>query len=197
VPVAGSRLRDVHNGLVFPPRSTLRTLGDMAMHPSWWANVLTTEPLRFASLKAPPTTVARVASLFDAALNDADIGWLRELWDGPLVVKGVLTAEDARRVIDLGVLPEIVEAIGDRAEVFLDSGILTGADIVAAVATGARACLVARLLLRADGRRRARRPARPRPAARRARAHDGAATRCGRRKSSRHELSITPPCDTS
>ena len=166
VPVAGSRLRDVHNGLVFPPRPTLRTLGDMALHPSWWANMLTTEPLRFASLKAPPTTVARVASLFDAALKDADIGWLRELWDGPLVIKGVLTAEDARRVIDLGadgvvvsshgarqldlsptpleVLPEIVEAIGDRAEVFLDSGILTGADIVAAVAMGARACLVAR-----------------------------------------------------
>jgi L-lactate dehydrogenase (cytochrome) len=166
VPVAGSRLRDVHNGLVFPPRPTLRTLGDMALHPSWWANMLTTEPLRFASLKTPPTTVARVASLFDAALKDADIGWLRDLWDGPLVVKGVLTAEDARRVIDLGadgvvvsshgsrqldlsptpleVLPEIVEAIGDRAEVFLDSGILTGADIVAAVAMGARACLVAR-----------------------------------------------------
>ena len=166
VPVAGSRLRDVHNGLVFPPRPTLRTLGDMALHPSWWANTLTTAPLRFAALQAPPTTVARVASLFDAALNDADIGWLRELWDGPLVVKGVLTAEDARRVIDLGadgvvvsshgarqldlsptpleVLPEIVEAIGDRAEVFLDSGILTGADIVAAVAMGARACLVAR-----------------------------------------------------
>jgi L-lactate dehydrogenase (cytochrome) len=166
VPVAGSRLRDVHNGLVFPPRPTLRTLGDMALHPSWWANMLTTEPLRFANLKTPPTTVARVASLFDARLDDADIGWLRELWDGPLVVKGVLTAEDARRVIDLGadgvvvsshgarqldlsptpleVLPEIVDAIGDRAEVFLDSGILTGADIVAAVAMGARACLVAR-----------------------------------------------------
>jgi L-lactate dehydrogenase (cytochrome) len=128
--------------------------------------VLTTEPLRFANLKTPPTTVARVASLFDAKLDDADIGWLRELWDGPLVVKGVLTAEDARRAIDLGadgvvvsshgsrqldlsptpleVLPGIVEAIGDRAEVFLDSGILTGADIVAAVAMGARACLVAR-----------------------------------------------------
>jgi L-lactate dehydrogenase (cytochrome) len=138
----------------------------MALHPSWWANMLTTEPLGFANMKTPPTTVARVASLFDAALQDADVGWLREQWDGPLVVKGVLTAEDARRMIDLGadgvvvsshgsrqldlsptpleVLPEIVEAIGDRAEVFLDSGILTGADVVAAVAMGARACLVAR-----------------------------------------------------
>jgi len=166
VAVAGSRLRDVHNGLVFPPRPTLRTLGDMALHPAWWANVLTTEPLRFASMNAPPTTIARVASLFDAALTPDTLTWLRELWRGPLVVKGILTADDARRVVDLGadavivsshgsrqldlsptpleVLPEIVDAVGDHAEVFLDSGILTGADVVAAVAMGARACLVAR-----------------------------------------------------
>jgi L-lactate dehydrogenase (cytochrome) len=166
VPVSGSRLRDVHNGLFFPPRPTLRTLGDVALHPAWWANVLTTDPLRFASLKSAPTTVARSADLFDAALTPADVTWLRELWSGPLVVKGILTADDARRVVDLGadgvvvsshgsrqldlsptpleVLPEIVEAVGDRAEVFLDSGILTGADVVAAVALGARACLVAR-----------------------------------------------------
>jgi L-lactate dehydrogenase (cytochrome) len=166
VPVAGSRLRDVRNGLVFPPRPTLRTLGDMALHPAWWANVLTTPPLRFASLKVPPTTVARVASLFDAALSPDDVTWLRGLWSGPLVVKGILTADDARLAVDAGadgivvsshgsrqldlspvaleVLPEIVEAVGDRAEVFLDSGILTGADVVAAVAMGARACLVAR-----------------------------------------------------
>jgi L-lactate dehydrogenase (cytochrome) len=166
VPVAGSRLRDVHNGLVFPPRPTLRTLGDMALHPAWWMNMLTTEPLRFASLKTPPTTVARVASLFDANLSPDDVAWLRGLWDGPLVVKGILTVDDARLAIDAGadgvvvsshgsrqldlsptpleVLPEIVAAIGDRAEVFLDSGILTGADVVAAVAMGARACLVAR-----------------------------------------------------
>ena len=166
VAVAGSRLRDVHNGLVFPPRPTLRTLGDMALHPAWWANVLTTEPLRFASMKSPPNTIARVASLFDAALTPDTLTWLRELWRGPLVVKGILTADDARRVVDLGadavivsshgsrqldrsptpleVLPEVVAAVGDRAEVFLDSGILSGADVVAAVAMGARACLVAR-----------------------------------------------------
>jgi L-lactate dehydrogenase (cytochrome) len=166
VPVAGSRLRDVHNGLLFPPQPTLRTLGDMALHPAWWLNVLTTEPLRFASLKSPPTTVARSAELFDAALSTADLTWLRELWNGPLLVKGVLTADDARRAVDLGAdgvivsshgarqldlaptaleaLPAVVEAVGDRAEVFLDSGILSGADVVAAVAMGARACLVAR-----------------------------------------------------
>jgi L-lactate dehydrogenase (cytochrome) len=138
----------------------------MALHPAWWANVLTTEPLRFASLKSPPTTVARVANLFDAALTPDDVTWLRGLWRGPLVVKGILTADDARLAVDAGadgvvvsshgsrqldlsptpleVLPEVVAAVGDRAEVFLDSGILTGADVVAAVAMGARACHVAR-----------------------------------------------------
>jgi L-lactate dehydrogenase (cytochrome) len=165
VPVAGSRLRDVHNELTFPP--TLKALADLARHPAWWLNVLTTEPLRYVSLATQPNTVARVAdAVFDPNLTTADLTWLRERWRGPLVVKGILTPDDARRVIDLGadgvvvsshgarqldlsptpleVLPSIVEAVGDRAEVFLDSGILSGADVVAAVAMGARACLVAR-----------------------------------------------------
>ena len=166
VPVAGLRLRDVHNGLFFPPQPTLRTLGDMALHPAWWMNLLTTDPLRFASLTSAPTTIARSAALFDAALKPADVTWLRELWDGPLVVKGILTATDARVAVDHGadavvvsshgsrqldrsptpleVLPEVVAAVGDRAEVFLDSGILSGAEVFAAVALGARACLGAR-----------------------------------------------------
>jgi L-lactate dehydrogenase (cytochrome) len=165
VPVAGQRLRDVYNGLTFPP--SLRALADITLHPAWWLNVLTTEPLRYASLAAQPDTVARVADeLFDAALTIGDLEWLRGLWRGPLVVKGILTVDDAIRVVDLGadavvvsshgsrqldlaptpleVLPAIVDAVGDRAEVFLDSGILSGAEVVAAVAMGARACLVAR-----------------------------------------------------
>jgi L-lactate dehydrogenase (cytochrome) len=167
VTVAGARIRDVHNGLYFPPAPTPWTLFDMALHPSWWFNVLTTEPLRYVNAEAGLTTVARVADrLFDPALTTADLEWLRELWQGPVVVKGILTPQDARRVVDLGadavivsshgsrqldlsptpleVLPSIVEAVGDRAEVYLDSGILNGADIVAAVAMGARGCLVAR-----------------------------------------------------
>ena len=167
VPVAGSRLRDVYNGLVFPPELTARTLAGIARHPSWWLNVLTTEPLRFALIEEDLRTVARVADhLFDPATTTADLAWLRELWNGPLVVKGILTADDARRAVDLGAdgvvvsshgsrqldlgptpleaLPAVVEAIGDQAEVFLDSGIRSGIDVVAAVAMGARACLVAR-----------------------------------------------------
>ena len=167
VAVAGSRLRDVHNGLVFPPRPTLRTLGDMALHPAWWANVLTTEPLRFASLESPPTTVARVANLFDAALTPDDVDLAaravgRAAGDqgdphrrrraaggrcsAPTASWSPATARASSTCspTPLEVLPEIVAAVGDRAEVFLDSGILTGADVVAAVAMGARACLVAR-----------------------------------------------------
>jgi L-lactate dehydrogenase (cytochrome) len=165
VPVAGARLRDVHNQLTFPPN--FKALADIALRPAWWVNLLTTEPLRYASLVEQPETVARVAqSQFDPNLTIADLSFLREHWSGPLIVKGILTADDARRVVDLGadgvivsshgarqldlsptpleVLPSIVEAIGDRAEVYLDSGILHGGDIVAAVAMGARACLVAR-----------------------------------------------------
>jgi L-lactate dehydrogenase (cytochrome) len=163
--VAGSRLRDVHNQLTFPPSP--RALADIALRPAWYANLLTTDPLRYVSLPEQPETVARVAqSQFDPNLTVADLAFLRERWSGPLIVKGILTADDARRVIDLGAdgvvvsshgsrqldpsptpleaLPSIVEAIGDRAEVFLDSGILHGGDVVAAVALGARACLVAR-----------------------------------------------------
>jgi L-lactate dehydrogenase (cytochrome) len=167
VPVAGSRLRDVYNGLLFPPELTARTFAGIARHPSWWLNVLTTEPLRFALIQEDVRTVARVADrLFDPALTTADLTWLRELWSGPLLVKGVLTADDARRAVALGAdgvvvsshgsrqldlsptpleaLPSGVDAVGDEAEVFLDSGILSGGDVVAAVAMGARACLVAR-----------------------------------------------------
>jgi L-lactate dehydrogenase (cytochrome) len=168
--VGGARLRDVRNGLTVPPALTARTLLDMAAHPAWWLNLLTTEPLRFASLQAWPGTVAELADrIFDPSLTEADLAWLRETWSGPLAVKGVLTADDARRVVDLGAdavivsshggrqldrgpapleaLPAVVDAVGDRAEVLYDSGILSGADVVAALALGARGCLVARAYL--------------------------------------------------
>jgi L-lactate dehydrogenase (cytochrome) len=168
--VPGARLRDVRNGLTVPPELTARTIADIALHPAWWMNLLTTEPLEFASLKSGSAAIAELTSvLFDPALTDADVSWLRGIWDGPLVVKGILTAQDARRVVDLGAdavivsshgarqldraptpleaLPSIAAAVGDRAEVLLDTGILSGSDVVAAVAMGARACLVARAFL--------------------------------------------------
>ncbi|KRE62574.1 alpha-hydroxy acid oxidase [Nostocoides sp. Soil756] len=169
-PVAGPRLRDVRNGLTIPPTLSLRTFAEGSSHPRWWWDLLTTEPLEFASLNRFDGTVAElVGTMFDPAASMADLGWLREVWDGPLVVKGIQTVADAQAVVDAGadavvvsnhggrqldrapvpleVLPSVVDAVGDRAEVYVDGGILSGSDIVAAVALGARAALVGRAYL--------------------------------------------------
>jgi L-lactate dehydrogenase (cytochrome) len=169
-PVAGPRLRDVRNGLTIPPSLSLRTITEGALHPAWWFDLLTTEPLEFASLHHFDGTVAElVGKMFDPAATIGDLTWLRSVWDGPLVVKGIQTAKDARAVVDAGadavivsnhggrqldraptpleVLPAVVHEVGDRAEVYVDGGILSGGDVVAAVALGARAALVARSYL--------------------------------------------------
>ncbi|MGI9016614.1 MAG: alpha-hydroxy acid oxidase, partial [Euzebya sp.] len=166
-PVAGQRLRDVRNGLTVPPQLTLSTLADMAMHPSWWFDVLTTPALEFATLAGFDGTVAElINTMFDPSISWADLAWLREQWDGPLIVKGIQVVEDARACLDHGVdaivvsnhggrqldraptpllaLPDIVAAVGDQVEVMVDGGILHGADVVAALASGARACLIGR-----------------------------------------------------
>lgn len=169
-PVAGRRLRDVHNGMTIPPALSARTLADMSLHPAWWLNLLTTEPLKFASLSHFGGTVAELADrMFDPSASADDLAWLRGTWPGRIVVKGIQHPEDARLVVDLGadavvvsnhggrqldravtpleVLPEVVAAVDGRAEVLLDTGITDGADIVAAVANGARACMVGRAYL--------------------------------------------------
>jgi L-lactate dehydrogenase (cytochrome) len=170
VPVAGARLRDARNGLTIPPSLTLRTVLDGAMHPSWWFNLLSTDPLEFASLTSSEGTVAELIDrMFDPALTVRDLSWLRETWSGPLIVKGIQHVDDARLVVDAGadavvvsnhggrqldraatpleMLPAVVEAVGDRTEVLLDGGVRSGADIAAAVALGAKACLVGRAYL--------------------------------------------------
>jgi L-lactate dehydrogenase (cytochrome) len=170
VPVAGARLRDARNGLTIPPSLTLRTVLDAATHPSWWFNLLSTDPLEFASLTSSEGTVAELIDrMFDPALTVRDLSWLRETWSGPLIVKGIQHVDDARMVVDAGadavvvsnhggrqldraatpleMLPAVLEAVGDRAEVLLDGGVRSGADIAAAVALGAKACLVGRAYL--------------------------------------------------
>lgn len=169
-PVAGPRLRDVRNGLTIPPSLTLRTFLDGATRPAWWFDLLTTEPLEFASMSRFEGTVADlIARMFDPAATVADVEWLRSVWNGPLVVKGVQTATDAKAVVDAGAdavvisnhggrqldrapvpleeLPRVLDTVGDRAEVYLDGGVMSGADVVAAVSMGARACLVGRAYL--------------------------------------------------
>jgi L-lactate dehydrogenase (cytochrome) len=169
-PVAGARLRDIRNGFTIPPTLSARTLVDIALHPGWWFNKLTTEPLRFAVFSETDGTVADLINrVFDPTITIADLGWLRDEWKGPIVIKGIQTVEDAQAVVEAGMdaivisnhggrqldraptpleqLPAIASAIGGRAEVYIDGGVVSGADIVAAVARGARAVLVGRAYL--------------------------------------------------
>ncbi|NIH87808.1 alpha-hydroxy acid oxidase [Amycolatopsis granulosa] len=169
-PVGGARMRDVRNGLTIPPALTLRTFADGALHPAWWFNLLTTEPLTFASFESWHGTVTElIDALFDPALDFDDLAWVRETWPGKLVVKGIQNPADAREVVKCGadavvlsnhggrqldraptpleLLPATLDAVGGDAEVWLDTGILSGGDIVAAIARGASLCLVGRAYL--------------------------------------------------
>jgi L-lactate dehydrogenase (cytochrome) len=169
-PVAGARLRDVHNGFTIPPTLSVRTLIDIGLHPGWWFDKLTTEPLQFAVFSETEGTVADLINrVFDPTITIADLSWMREEWDGPIVIKGIQTPEDACAVVDAGAngivisnhggrqldraptpleqLAPIRTAIGRRAEVYLDGGVLSGSDMIAAVALGADAVLVGRAYL--------------------------------------------------
>ena len=170
VPVAGARLRDKRNGFSIPPALTLGTIANAIPRPWWWWDFLTTEPLAFASLSSWDGTVAELLDfMFDPTVTYDDLAWIKEQWPGKLVVKGVQTVDDARRLADLGVdgitlsnhggrqldrapipfhlLPEVVREVGNDTEVHLDTGIMTGADIVASVALGARFTLIGRAYL--------------------------------------------------
>jgi L-lactate dehydrogenase (cytochrome) len=169
-PGAGARLRDLRNGFSIPPALTAKTVFGAALHPAWWINLLTTPALTFASLHSWEGTVAELMnSLFDPTMTIADLEWVRSGWDGPLVIKGIQTVDDACRVVDAGadvvvlsnhggrqldrapaplrLLPDVVAAVGGRAEIWLDTGVMSGADIIAAVALGANSVMVGRAYL--------------------------------------------------
>lgn len=168
--VAGQRLRDVRNGLTVPPALTARTLGDMALHPRWWADLLTSEPIEFASLRSSGGTVAELVDrMFDPGITHEDVAWLREQWPGRIVVKGVQHPQDAADFVALGVdglvisnhggrqldravapldlLPEVRAAVGPDVPLLIDGGVLNGGDVVAARARGADAVMVGRAYL--------------------------------------------------
>lgn len=114
-PVAGARIRDVHNGFTIPPTLSLRTLFDIARHPGWWVDKLTTDPLRFAVFTETGGTVADLIDrVFDPTITIADFSWLRAAWSGPLVIKGIQTVEDARAVVDAGADAIVVSNHGGR-----------------------------------------------------------------------------------
>ncbi len=168
--VGGSRFRDVRNGLTIPPKLTGKTLLDMARHPHWWVNLLTTAPLEFASLKNSGGTVQELINkIFDPSINLKDIQWLRNNWDGKILVKGIQSVEDAKMLVKTGIdgiilsthggrqldkapvplelLPEVKKAVGKKLKVFLDGGVMSGSDILAAIAFGADAVFVGRAYL--------------------------------------------------
>ncbi len=169
-PVAGARLRDVRNGMSIPPALTLRTVLDAIPRLRWWFNLFTTEPLAFAALDRWPGTVSEyIDTMFDPSLTFQDLAWIKTQWPGKLVAKGIQTLDDARAVVDLGadgvvlsnhggrqldrapvpfhLLPTVARELGRDTEILLDTGIMSGADIVAAIALGSRCTLIGRAYL--------------------------------------------------
>ena len=170
VPVAGARWRDVRNGMSIPPALTMRTVLNAARRPRWWFDLLTTEPLSFASLDRWSGTVGEyLDTMFDPSVTFDDLAFIKAQWPGKLVVKGIQTLDDARAVVERGVdgivlsnhggrqldrapvpfhlLPAVARDLGKDTEILLDTGIMSGADIVAAIALGARCTLVGRAYL--------------------------------------------------
>jgi L-lactate dehydrogenase (cytochrome) len=169
--ITGLRARDARNGFTVPPQLTVTTVADMARHPMWCARMLAGNPLTFANLATAPGQSAEdifayAASQLDASVTWADVESIRSQWQGPLVIKGLVSAPDALRAAEAGVdavvlsnhggrqldqaiapvemVPEVREAVGDRVQVLVDSGVRRGTDIVTAVALGADACLIGR-----------------------------------------------------
>ncbi|MGA8156288.1 MAG: alpha-hydroxy acid oxidase [Rhodoplanes sp.] len=174
LPLRGQRHADIKNGLTVPPRLTLRNLWDVATKPGWAFGVLMSKRKTFGNIEAY-LNKGRVSMMgagewstehFDQTLNWRDIEWIRGLWSGKLVIKGILDVDDARTAVSVGAdgivvsnhggrqldgapasiaaLPEIARVVGDRIEVLFDSGIRSGQDVMKALALGARGCMIGR-----------------------------------------------------
>ena len=169
-PVAGYRLRDLRNGLTIPPRIRIGTIAAIARKPIWWINLLTTKRLEFAAFRGWDKSLTELAAtIFDPSTNFTDVTWLQSVWDGPIIVKGIQSVEDAEALAKLGVqgiilsnhggrqldlgptplelLPEVVKAVGKKVDIFIDGGVMSGQDAYAAVAMGATAVLMGRAYL--------------------------------------------------
>jgi isopentenyl diphosphate isomerase/L-lactate dehydrogenase-like FMN-dependent dehydrogenase len=175
-PVSGHRERDARNSLTVPLRPTLANALDLVKRGAWLADLARHGPPRPENMVGAndgasngQALSAYMISQLDPSVTWEDVAWVRKNWDGPMVVKGLITPEDARKAIDLGaegvvisnhggrqldgapppleVLPSVVDAIGGRGLIFCDSGFRRGADIVKAIALGANAVLVGRATL--------------------------------------------------
>jgi L-lactate dehydrogenase (cytochrome) len=179
--VFGRRERDVRRGFTLPPKIGLRTFVDGALHPAWTLAFVRSEPIRFANVVgrdvgdgASPVTLADyVNRQFDPGLSWKDIEWLRSVWAGPIIVKGIQTVDDAVIAADAGaeaialsnhggrqldgapapfsLVAPVANAVGGRTEILCDGGVRRGSDIVKAVAAGATAAMAGRAYLYALG----------------------------------------------
>jgi L-lactate dehydrogenase (cytochrome) len=179
--VFGRRERDVRRGFSLPPTIGPGTILDGALHPAWTWSFVRNEPIRFANVvgrdvgdgAAPVTLSDYINTQFDPALSWADVDWLRSVWDGPIVIKGVQTVDDAVLAAERGVeaialsnhggrqldgapaafslVAPVADAVGGRTEIICDGGVRRGSDIVKAVAAGATACMAGRAYLYALG----------------------------------------------
>jgi L-lactate dehydrogenase (cytochrome) len=170
VPAAGQRIRDYRNGLTVPPRLTAGTVINAIPRPAWWINFLTTPSIEFASMKNWEGTVGELLDyMFDPTMTWEDLKWIREQWDGTLTVKGIQNLEDAKMAAKLGadaillsnhggrqldrapimlhLLSDIKKEFKKDYEIHIDTGIMHGADVLAAVALGAQFTYVGRAYL--------------------------------------------------
>jgi len=179
--VFGRRERDVRRGFALPPTIGLGTIVDGALHPGWTWDLVRAEPIRFANVAQSPGAAAvgdgsdpvsladYINAQFDPDLSWHDLEWIRSVWDGPIVVKGIQTVEDAVIAADSGVsaialsnhggrqldtapaildlVAPVADAVGGRVEILCDGGIRRGSDIVKAVALGANAAMAGRAYL--------------------------------------------------
>ena len=169
-PVAGLRYRDNRNGLTVPPKIRLSTVFAIARKPRWWINLFTTGKLEFAAFRGWDKPLSDLAALiFDPSTQFEDIKWLRSVWSGPIVIKGIQSVADAQAIAKLGVqgiilsnhggrqfdrgpvpveiLPDVVAAVGKKVEVYIDGGIMSGLDALGAIALGAKAVFIGRAYL--------------------------------------------------
>jgi L-lactate dehydrogenase (cytochrome) len=169
--IQGQRHRDLKNGLTVPPKLTLGTMMDVVTKPAWALNVLRGKRKSFGNLegripdaKSLTTLSQWIAGQFDPTLSWKDVEWVKKLWGGKLVLKGILDAEDAKIAAQCGAdalvvsnhggrqldgasssiraLPEVVAAVGNKLEVWVDGGIRSGQDIMRALALGARSTMI-------------------------------------------------------
>ena len=174
--IMGQRHKDVRNGLSAPPKPTLRNIINLMQKPAWCLGMLGTKRRQFGNIVGHVKGVKDMSSLadwtvsqFDASLSWDDVKEIRKQWGGKVIIKGILDAEDARAAVNVGAdaivvsnhggrqldgalssvkaLPAIVDAVGDKAEVWMDSGIRSGQDVLRAIALGAQGTLIGRAFL--------------------------------------------------